>query len=195
MATWNYVGPEDARIGERRVSPSGSFVMPDLFAMDANDNDEQNSYYQDRTAYHMDTRMMDGRPVLLIDPGSVGNLCGEDWAKSVAEAAAQNGFRPEYRRRDKPLSVRGVGSGSQLCTNDCFLPVAFKTADGRKLVKGNFTTPCVQQSHLPGLMGLKALRDNRAVIDIGKLEMYFSGPQTTSLRQRCHQAPTARNLI
>ena len=32
-------------------------------------------------------------------------------------------------------------------------------------------------------MGLKALRDNRAVIDFGKLEMYFLGPADYELEQ------------
>jgi len=41
----------------------------------------------DARVYHSQTRLADGRPSLLIDPGSVGNLCGENWARSVAAAA------------------------------------------------------------------------------------------------------------
>ena len=125
--------------------------------------------------YHTETRLADGRPALLIDPGSVGNLCGDTWASSVAEAAVQNGYRPEYKKRDRPLNVRGVGNGSQVCTNDCFLPVGLITKDGKKAVHASFATPCVQNSTLPGLMGRQALRSNKAVIDFNKMEMYFMG--------------------
>ena len=126
-------------------------------------------------SYHADTRLVDGRPSILIDPGSVGNLCGDEWARSVANAAAKSGYRAEYKKRDRPLSVRGVGSGSQSCTNDCYLPMAFRTKDGTRSILGNFTTPCVQASPLPGLMGLQALRRNKAVIDFNKMEMHFMG--------------------
>ena len=128
------------------------------------------------TIYHSETRLLDGRPAVLIDPGSVGNLCGDDWASMVAKIAHSHGYNADYKKRDRPLNVRGVGNGSQRCTNDCFLPMAFRTKDGKKRVLGNFTTPCVQQSQLPGLMGLEALRKNKAVIDFGKMEMHFLGP-------------------
>ena len=56
------------------------------------------------------------------------------------------------------------------------LPMAFRTKDGNKRVLGNVTTPCVQQSTLPGLMGLEALRKTRAVLDFSKMELHFLGP-------------------
>ena len=31
-------------------------------------------------AYHINTRPADGSVALLLDPGSVGNLCGDKWA-------------------------------------------------------------------------------------------------------------------
>ena len=45
-----------------------------------------------------------------------------------------------------------------------------------KLVKGVFSTPAVANSDLPGLRGLTALRDNRAVLDFTTLKLYFFGP-------------------
>ena len=59
--------------------------------------------------YHSLTRLADGRPSLLIDPGSVGNLCGENWARSVAAAAKRAGKDTHYVQRCKLLNVRGVG--------------------------------------------------------------------------------------
>ena len=50
-----------------------------------------NMHYQDAPLrvngagdyYHMSTRPPDGSSALLIDPGSVGNLCGDQWARKL----------------------------------------------------------------------------------------------------------------
>ena len=36
--------------------------------------------------YHSETRLPDGRPSLLIDPGSVANLCWDKWAQEFAKS-------------------------------------------------------------------------------------------------------------
>ena len=41
-------------------------------------------------SYPIQTRLADGRPSIIIDPGSVGNLCGDEWAREVAEIAHKN---------------------------------------------------------------------------------------------------------
>ena len=51
----------------------------------------QQQYDKIPHAYHIQTRLTDGRPALIIDLGSVGHLCGDVWAKEVAKAAARNG--------------------------------------------------------------------------------------------------------
>jgi hypothetical protein len=40
--------------------------------------------------FHIQTRLADGRPSIIIDPGSVGNLCGDKWAREVAKTAGQD---------------------------------------------------------------------------------------------------------
>ena len=45
-----------------------------------------------------------------------------------------------------------------------------------KTVHAELTTPTVAGSDLPGLLGLTALRKNRAVIDFSTLRMHFCGP-------------------
>ena len=127
-------------------------------------------------AYHMQTRLRDGRPALLIDPGSVGNLCGSDWATEVAKAAARNGKTPSYEKRAQPLDVSGVGKGSEKCVYDCKLPIALKQADTDQVTHGNVTIPTVKGSALPGLLGLKSMRENRAILDLVKMELHFLGP-------------------
>ena len=100
-----------------------------------------------------------------MDPGSVGNLCGDKWAKEVAITASRHGHRPSYTKRPRPLQVSGVGNGSQQCNYDCQLPVSLRQAGSDRTSLGELTIPAVQNSELPGLLGHTALRTNRAVWD------------------------------
>ena len=127
-------------------------------------------------AYHIRTRLADGRPGLVIDPGSVGNLCGDEWARTVAKAADEHGYHPSFEKRPRPLNVSGVGNGAQVCKYDCKLPVALQKSDGKTVQIAEITTPTVTNSDLPGLLGLAALRKNRAVLDFQKNELHFLGP-------------------
>ena len=52
----------------------------------------------DRQAFHVNTRLPDGRPSLIVDPGSVGNLSGDSWAREVAKGAVRNGYKPSYEK-------------------------------------------------------------------------------------------------
>ena len=44
-----------------------------------------------KPTYHNETRMQDGQQVILADIGSVGNLCGSEWAQSMAQAVLNSG--------------------------------------------------------------------------------------------------------
>ena len=134
-------------------------------------------------SYHIRTRLADGRPSITIDPGSVGNLCGDKWAKEVARAAAQNNHKPTYEKRPRPLTVSGVGHGSQECHYDCKLPVALQQIEGRGSVLGSLTAPAVANSDLPGLLGLNALRKNRGILDFSTLRLHFCGPAGIELEK------------
>ena len=61
--------------------------------------------------YPVETRLSSGKPALLLDIGSVGNLAGDEWVKQQAVLATRAGLRPEQYRRERPLTVRGVGQG------------------------------------------------------------------------------------
>ena len=125
----------------------------------------------------MHTRLPDGRPSLLVDPGSVGNLCGDKWAKEVAIAASKSGHTPTYERRPRPLQVSGVGHGSQSCKYDCKLPVGLRPQNHHnKTSMGHLTIPAVQHSDMPGLLGKMALKNNRAVWDFVTDQLHFMGP-------------------
>jgi hypothetical protein len=127
-------------------------------------------------AYHIQTRLADARPSLIADAGSVGNLCGEKWTKEVAIAAARRGQHPVCERRPRPLRVSGAGAGHQSCESGCKLPVASRRAAGRTISIGDVTTPAGLGSDLPGLLGLSAIRKNRAILDFNTLKFYFCGP-------------------
>jgi len=134
------------------------------------------SMFVHNQAYHIQTQLPDGRKSLLIDPGSVGNLCGDKWAKEMAQEAARNGRKPSYTKRQRPLKVSGVGNGSQSCQYDCLLPVAFRQDEEQDPREGHISIPTVSGSELPGLLGLTALRKNRAILDLHTMKMYFAGP-------------------
>ena len=114
--------------------------------------------------YHIQTQLPDGRPSLMVDPSSVGNLCGDEWVKAVAKEAAKNNWTPKYTKGNRPLKVSGVGNGSQACIYDCQLPAAFRRMqrehDEKEGNKGNLSIPTVTNSKLPRLLGLGALRKN-----------------------------------
>ena len=93
-------------------------------------------------SFHVETRLPSGKPALLLDIGSVGNLAGDEWVKQQAEAALKHGQRPSQKRRERPLNVRGVGNGGQRCTRDCILPVAIVNGKG-EAVSGTYETPVV----------------------------------------------------
>ena len=153
---------------------------------------------------HTNTKLADGRPSILIDPGSVGNLAGVKWAREVAKAAAENGQKPHFERRPRPLRVSGVGNGAQECHHNCHLPIAFKPIGDGPSAMGNLTVPTVPESDLPGLLGLTALRDNRVMVDSGKLLMYFPGPDEPKIEShmppgtdvyQCELAPSGHMVL
>ena len=68
-------------------------------------------------------------------------------------------------------------NGSQKCLYDCSPPIAFRSENGnQQTIVGNLVSPAVVNSELPGLLGLTALRKNRAVLDFTTLKLYFCGP-------------------
>ena len=113
---------------------------------------------------------------LLIDPGSVGNLCGDRWANDLAKLGKAHGQDPKVQVRKQPMKVSGVGAGSQKCLNNYILPVALQSENYGPSIGTVYRTPAVENSDLPGLLGLQAMRDHRVVLDLQKLKMYFAGP-------------------
>jgi hypothetical protein len=49
------------------------------------------------TLYHVETRLPNGKPALLLDIGSVGNLVGDELVRQQAAMALRAGLRPEQK--------------------------------------------------------------------------------------------------
>ena len=147
-------------------SPSGRYLIPPSAAPPAG---------QENRSYHLETRLPDGKPALLLDIGSVGNLAGDAWVKDQATVAVDNKRKPEQYKRERPLSVSGVGNGSQSCEFNCRLPIAIPNQSG-KFTKGTFDTPTVPKSMLPALLGLDSTRRCRGIIDTNTLVLHLCGP-------------------
>jgi len=126
-------------------------------------------------AYHSLTRLSDGRVGVIVDTGAVGNLSGESWALAASRLSRQHGFPASSRRMPRPISVQGVGKGSQECTWETVIPAAIRLEDGSYMLH-RFTSPCVPASELPALWGLDSLTTQRAIIDCAGRRMYLCGP-------------------
>ena len=100
---------------------------------------------------------------LLVDPGSYGNLVGDQWLEEMKPALYNQGKEIYRCKRDAPMHVGGVGKGSQHCVANCMFPLALQRTDG-SMHLGDFTSPIVSGSRTPALLGLRSLMRHRAVL-------------------------------
>ena len=116
--------------------------------------------------YLSSTRLPTGRASFIIDPRAWTNLVGQETARQLAKAALNHGHRPE-QKRISGFSVQGVGNGVQDCNWEMDVPIAIPTVGGRSVLQ-RLRTPIVGGSgaSLPGLLGLKTLEEERAILDI-----------------------------
>lgn len=126
-------------------------------------------------SYLQSTELASGKPGLLVDIGSIGNLTGDAWARSVSKACGRLGWKPTVTERTRPLRVHGVGTQPSEARHDVVLPIGIKKDDGESIL-GNVTMPVVPESGIPGLLGITSLRIKRALIDLIDNKLYFAGP-------------------
>ena len=127
------------------------------------------------TSLLTEARLSDGRPALIIDSGSVSNLCGSDWAHEVVRNATQHNQTSTMHRRSQPIRLVSSGNDAPEVTHDLVLPTTIRRWDGT-LSSSTIQLPVVNDSPLPGLLGLQALRDRHAILDTHTLRLYFCGP-------------------
>ncbi len=138
--------------------------------------------------YHANVRLLDGRPALLVDPGSARSSRGDAWEKSVANAAAKAGQKPSYAKRDRRVGVKGVGKGAQQRKYDCTHPIALRNSAGRNsagdsVTCGFLVTPTSSDSGIPGFLGLSSLRKNRGILDCSTRQLRFCRPGDYDLQK------------
>ena len=115
---------------------------------------------------------------LLVDTGSPGNLCGDEWSREMTiESTHKVDRAPEYKKRDRTLTCRGVGTGSQSSDWDVRHTIALGT--GRL---DTFTAPELPDSCVPGILGQLSMKSLRTLIDTFTGVMYMVGPGGYELR-------------
>lgn len=103
---------------------------------------QEDSSDVDNSVYHA-TNIGKDRMGLLIDPGSYGNLVGDDWVDAAKRMLAPHGQEIMLVRRERQLRVGGVGKGHQTRHRDVVIPIAIKRADG-SMQSGSFQAHGVQ---------------------------------------------------
>ena len=153
------------------------------------------------SVYHANTQLQDGRVSVIIDTGAWGNLSGDRWAWEAAAQAQASGHAPTQQRLQQPLSVQGVGHGSQRCTWSTTIPAAMRMEDGTYTMN-RFTSPTVPSSELPALLGLKSLMEHGAIIDCRNKMLYLCGPGEATITTppgtealRLEQAPSGHLVL
>lgn len=119
------------------------------------------SYHSARTV----TR--DGRIGLLIDPGAHDNLVGE---RTMQALEHQLGGRARLKQLSDPLVVSGVGKQSQQADFARAIPCGVCPSESDRVHPCQYTAPTIKDSNLPPLLGMRSLREKRAIVDtFGKL--------------------------
>ena len=101
-----------------------------------------------------------GKVALLADIGAYNNLASSKWFESSIASAkgANKGNEIRQTQLPAPLSIAGVGKGTQQCCDQLTVPGRLK--DGTDIT---FTAPVVPDSEFPGLLGLQSLDRMNAV--------------------------------
>jgi E3 ubiquitin-protein ligase RNF13 len=117
--------------------------------------------------YHAATQLPNGQLSMIVDPGAWTNLMGARLARALATRALTNNQSPS-RTRLSTAGIQGGGDGSQRCEWQLSCPIACTYADGSAHLH-KITAPIVQGSgeELPGLLGLRSLEHERAILDYG----------------------------
>ena len=115
---------------------------------------------------------------LLVDPGSLDNLAGDEWSERM-DTTAQRAGRPKtvtYPMRN-PLQVGGIGQVTQTATHKVVHRIGL--ANGRE---ANYETPVLPRSGTRALLGQRSLKKLRALIDCFTGRLYFIGPGGYEIR-------------
>ena len=97
---------------------------------------------------------------------------GSKLARAITDKAIARGQKPAQEKMAQPLSVKGVGKGSQKCAWKVICPIATPTSTGQSAA-GRITIPIVEGTgaDLPGLLGLRTIGQHRGILDTANREL------------------------
>ena len=122
---------------------------------------------------HIRTRLANGRIGLLVDPGAFDNLCSTGWLMQFVQANTGIANLATWWRLPKSLGVEGVGQSAQTVKNGVVQLIGLDAEPGLS----TYTSPVLENSHVPGLLGLKTLEDKESVLDCRRTERkLYCGP-------------------
>ena len=133
--------------------------------------------------YHASTQL-DGHSSILVDPGAYTNLAGAEWAVKQAQLARSAGRQSYKTRMPQAMSIKGVGNGTQSCTDVSSIPISIpRTIDPSRpeetsTMEFTFQAPTVEGggSALPALLGLKSLTSKNAILEMSEGCEYLTFP-------------------
>ena len=96
--------------------------------------------------------------------------------RQAAKALAA-GHKSSQRKLEHPLNIAGVGKGNQEVRWECTVPITISAKD-QDTILSDYTAPTVTGSMIPGLWGLKSIREHRGILDTFSEPpvMYLVGP-------------------
>ena len=126
--------------------------------------------------YHASTQLPDGQLSVMVDIGAWTNIVGAKAARAIATAAAEAGHESQQQRMAHPLTIMGVGNGTQECKWEVQLPICVEAPGGNAIHR--FDTPVVGGTgeDLPAILGLRSVSAKRGVIQTGKGDQMLSFP-------------------
>jgi len=116
----------------------------------------------------------DGEIAALPDTGAHDNLCSDTWARTLAESCAAHGKPVNQKPMERARTVQGVGTGTQTASYEVQLSAGIETTDGTTYEE-SYSAPWVENSNLPGLIGIQKLEALDALIRCKTGEMWFLG--------------------
>ena len=111
---------------------------------------------------------------LIVDAGSPDNLMGSEWSDRVEELARAAGCPPSVVAPHH-LEVGGVGNGTQVCKTRVTHPVSVPMLDATA-ARGQYSAAKVPNSQIPGLLGMRTLREHKMILDCGSSRLIKPGP-------------------
>ena len=112
---------------------------------------------------------------LMPDTGAHDGLCGDQWARRQAVKCQEFGKKVNQQSLIEPRYVAGVGNGAQQANYEVELTTGMVDTDG-VYHEEKFRSPCLENSGVPGLMGIRSLERNDALIRCKTGEIWFLGP-------------------